>query len=116
MGNYNKAVAIGELKAGEKKKVILDGHEILLARVADEYYAVANRCPHLAGDLSTGTLEKIIITCPRHGSQFDIRNGKNVRWLKGSGLLSAIGKAIKSPQDLQTYKVKVEKDTIFIEV
>lgn len=116
MGKYVKAGLIGELKTGEKKKVLLDGHEILLARVGDEYYAVANRCPHLAGDLSAGTLENNVITCPRHGSQFDIRNGKNIRWLKGSGLVAAIGKAVKSPRDLQTYKVKIERDTIFIEV
>ena len=116
MGKYIEAGKTGEFKDGSKKKVSVGGQEILLAKVGNNYYAVSNRCPHMNGDLSAGTLEGTIITCPRHGSQFDIRDGKNVRWLKGAGLFSAVGKALKSPQPLTTYKVKVEGDTISIEV
>ena len=116
MGKFIEAGKTGELKDGGKKKVSAGGQDILLARVGNSYYAVSNRCPHMSGDLSAGTLEGTIITCPRHGSQFDIRDGKNVRWLKGSGLFSVVGKAIKSPKPLQTYKVKIEGDTISIGV
>jgi nitrite reductase/ring-hydroxylating ferredoxin subunit len=116
MASYLKAATAGELKDGDKKKVSLNGQDIMLARRGSNYYAVANRCPHFGGNLANGTLEGNIITCPLHGSQFDIRNGKNVRWMKGSGLLSAIGKTLKSPRDLQTYKVKVDGDTVSIEV
>ena len=39
-----------------------------------------------------------------------------VRWLKGSGLLSKVGKILKSPRQLTTYKVRVEDDKILIEI
>ena len=45
-----------------------------------------------------------------------LKNGEVVRWLKGSGLLSKIGKALKSPQSLTTYNVKVEDDRVMIEI
>ena len=92
------------------------GHEVLLARVADKYYAGGNRCPHMGGKLSQGKLEGTVATCPRHGSQFDLRDGRVVRWLKGSGILSRVGKALKSPRPLATYNVKVEDDRIRIEI
>ena len=114
MGEYVVVGKTGEFKDGSKKKIVLEGQEILLARVGNDYYAVSNRCPHLKGDLSLGKLEGTVVTCPRHGSQFDIRDGKNVRWLKGTGIVSAIGKALKSPRDLTSYNVKIEDDTISV--
>jgi len=116
MGNYVQVGTTGEFKDGDKKKVTAAGQEILVARAGINYYAVGNRCPHMAGDLSAGNLEGIIITCPRHGSQFDIRNGQNLRWMKGSGIAANIGKALKSPKGIVTYKVKVEGNNILVEV
>ena len=101
---------------GTARKVLLQGHEILLARIKDNYFAVDNRCPHLGGDLSKGSLEGTIVTCPRHSSRFDLRDGKVVRWLKGAGLLSTLGKALKPPKPLKTYNVKIEADAIMIEI
>jgi 3-phenylpropionate/trans-cinnamate dioxygenase ferredoxin subunit len=116
MANYVKVGNTGEFKDGSKKKVSVEGQEIMIARVGNSYYAVGNRCAHMGGDLSAGTLEGTIITCPRHGSQFDVRDGKNIRWMKGSGVFATIGKALKSPRPIPTYKVKVEGDAISVEV
>jgi len=111
-----KVGKIGELKDGAMKEVLARGREILLAKVADKYYAGDNRCPHMGGKLSQGKLEGTVVTCPRHGSQFDLRDGQVARWLKGSGLLFRVGKALKSPRQLTTYNVKVEGDKILIEI
>jgi 3-phenylpropionate/trans-cinnamate dioxygenase ferredoxin component len=116
MAKFVKAGTIGEFKDGTRKKVTLEGQEIMLARVGINYYAVANRCAHMGGDLSAGTLEGTVVTCPRHGSQFDIRTGNNLRWMKGSGLAAALGKAIKSPRGIAVFKVKVEGNDISVEV
>lgn len=106
----------GDLEDGAMKQVLAQGREILLARVKDDYYATDNRCPHMGGRLSQGKLEGTVVTCPLHGSQFDLRDGRVVRWLKGSGLLSMIGKAIKRPRPLATYNVKAHDDRIMIEL
>jgi 3-phenylpropionate/trans-cinnamate dioxygenase ferredoxin subunit len=116
MGDLVPVGETGGLADGTMKSVLVKGREILLARVADEYYAADNRCPHMGGKLSQGKLEGTIITCPRHGSQFDLSDGRVVRWLKGSGLISKVSKALKSPGPLVTYNVKVEGDRILIEI
>jgi nitrite reductase/ring-hydroxylating ferredoxin subunit len=116
MSDMVKVGKVGELDDGAMKSVSTKRGEILLARVGDKYYAAANRCPHMKGKLAEGTLEGTVVTCPLHGSQFDLRNGKVVRWLRGTGVLSAVGRVLKSPQKLQTYPVELKKDQILIEL
>jgi len=115
MGEFTEVSKIDELKNGTMKAVSAAGRAILLARVADKYYAVDGRCPHMKGDLSQGKLEGTVITCPRHGSQFDISNGQVVRWLRG-GLMSKIGSALKLSKDLTVYNVKVEGSNVLVEI
>jgi 3-phenylpropionate/trans-cinnamate dioxygenase ferredoxin subunit len=105
-----------ELKDGTMKDVSANGREILLARVGDKYYAAGNRCPHMGRKLSQGKLEGTVVTCPGHSSQFDLKDGWVVRWLKGSGIVSAVGKALKSPRPLTVYNVKVEGDRVMVEI
>ena len=114
MSKFTEVAKIEELKSGTMKALIAEGRETLLARVGDKYYAVDNRCPHMKGDLSQGKLEGTIITCPLHGSQFDISNGRVVRWLKG-GLISKMGKVIKPSKALTVYNVKVEDGKVLVE-
>ncbi len=116
MGKFVEVGKKDELANGTMKEVKIEGHDILLARVADKYYAIDNRCPHFGGNLSRGRLEGTVVTCPLHGSQFDITNGQVVRWLKGSGVLSTVGKALKSPRSTTAYEVKVEGGNIFVEI
>jgi len=116
MGKFVEVGKKNDLANGTMKEVKVEGYYILLARVADKYYAIDNRCPHFGGNLSRGRLEGTVVTCPLHGSQFDLIDGHVVRWLKGSGVLSAVGKALKSPRSTNTYKVKVEGDKVSIEV
>jgi 3-phenylpropionate/trans-cinnamate dioxygenase ferredoxin subunit len=115
MSKFTEVAKIGELKSGTMKTVTAEGREILLARVGDRYYATDNRCPHMKGDLSQGKLEGTVVTCPVHGSKFDISNGHVVRWLKG-GLTSRLGKALKLSRNLTVYSVKVEDGRVLIEV
>ena len=105
-----------ELRDGEMKEITGAGHDILLARAGDIYYAADARCPHMSGHLARGTLEGTIVTCPLHGSQFDLSNGQVVRWLKRSGPPETTGKSTKHEKSLNTFTVKVEGNTIKIEI
>jgi 3-phenylpropionate/trans-cinnamate dioxygenase ferredoxin subunit len=115
MAKFIEVAKAEELKSGTMKKVSTEGNEILLARVGDRYYATDGRCPHMKGDLSQGKLEGTIVTCPRHGSQFDISDGAVVRWLKG-GLMSKLGGALKPSKSLKVYSVKIENGRVLVEV
>ncbi len=110
MGTFIEAGKTGEFKDGTMKEVAIQGKKILLAKIKDKYYANQGRCPHFGGNLSQGVLEGTVVTCPRHGSRFDLTDGHAVRWLKGSGPLPTGAKP------LNTYKVKVEGDKILVEI
>ena len=117
--NMADLVQVGEtagLADGTMKSVLVKGREILLARVGDKYYAADNHCPHMGGKLSQGKLEGTVVTCPRHGSQFDLSNGQVVQWLRGSGFIVKLSQALKSPRPLVVYNVKVEDDRILVEI
>lgn len=111
-----KAGRVGELADGAMKTISNKRGDFLLARVGDNYYAAVNRCPHMKGQLAQGKLEGTVVTCPLHGSKFDLKNGKVVRWLGGTGVLARVGKVFKSAQDLKTYPVQVQDDQILIEL
>lgn len=105
-----------ELPEGTMRKVVAGGKEILLARVEDSYYAVENRCPHLGGDLSRGTLEGVVITCPRHGSRFNLGNGKVVQWTSWTGLASKLNRKVRPPRPLKVYRASVKDDKISVKI
>ena len=105
-----------ELQSGQMKMFNLGKHEILLARVGDSFYAADNRCPHMSGNLSEGKLDKTIVTCPRHHSQFDLIDGHVVRWTDWSGIKLSLAKMGKSPRPVNTYKAKVEEGKVMVEV
>lgn len=116
MSEMKDVAGSNDLKDGMMKSVSFQGQEVLLARVKGDYFAMGNICPHLKGRLSEGTLEGYTVTCPKHGSQFDIRTGENIRWLKGSGLAANIAKIVKPPHPVQGYRTEKKGDRIMIQV
>ncbi len=116
MKKFLEVGTTSEFKNEAMKEIEVQGNTIILARVGEKYYAANGRCPHMGGKLAHGKLDGTIITCPLHGSQFDLNDGHVVRWLKGSGVFLAVSKALKGPQSLTTYQVKVEGERILVEI
>lgn len=52
---------------------------VLLGRHRGEVYAMHDRCSHRGCPLSDGEVDGRTITCPCHGSRFDLRDGTVVR-------------------------------------
>jgi nitrite reductase/ring-hydroxylating ferredoxin subunit len=104
---YVRVANKSEIGTGKMKKVILDDREVLIVNVEGTYYAVDNLCTHYGGDLSEGVLEGNVVTCPNHGSRFDVTTGK---------VVSPPAEPLGRPdiEDLQTYSVKVEDQYIMV--
>jgi 3-phenylpropionate/trans-cinnamate dioxygenase ferredoxin subunit len=111
-----EAARISDLKPDTMKKVMIAGRRILLARVKDRYFAVDAVCPHLEGDLSSGTLNGTTLTCPMHNSQFDLRDGHVIRWTDQTGIRLEYASRAHPPRPLKHYPVRIEQDKIFIEI
>lgn len=103
---------VNDLENGEMKKVQVDGKDLLVVRVDDTYYCADNRCPHMGGDLSQGSLQGTVVSCPKHHSQFDVADGHVVRWTEFSGAKLRITKLLKSPRSLKTYEVTIDGDKL----
>jgi 3-phenylpropionate/trans-cinnamate dioxygenase ferredoxin subunit len=116
MGNYILACNRVDIPVNGMVSIKLEANEILLANVAGNIYAIQNRCPHMGGDLSKGVLTGQVVTCPVHGSQFDVTTGKMIRWMRGSGTIYSIGKLFKQPLDAVAYNVKIDGQQVFVEV
>ena len=71
-----------QVVAGSVHVVSAGGRSIGLTRVDGKVCAFENKCPHLGLPLAKGKLEGSAITCPWHGSKFDVCSGKNVNWVK----------------------------------
>ncbi len=78
MAEYIEAGKADEITEGGMKTYSIQGKEILAAKYKGQYYAMGRYCTHMGADLSRGTLEGNIITCPRHGSRFDITTGESI--------------------------------------
>jgi nitrite reductase/ring-hydroxylating ferredoxin subunit len=52
---------------------------VAIYQIDGAVHAVADRCPHAGAPLSEGQLNGRHITCPWHGSQFDVCTGERTR-------------------------------------
>ncbi len=73
---YIEIAQADEIANGERMFLEIDGRPIVVFRIADDYYAIADVCSHDDGPVGEGDLVGYDITCPRHGARFDVRNGK----------------------------------------
>lgn len=67
-----------EIPPGAAKIVVVLGHPVALFNVGGSYYAISNICLHRGGPIGEGTLDGPVVTCPRHGWEYDVRTGRNI--------------------------------------
>jgi nitrite reductase/ring-hydroxylating ferredoxin subunit len=72
-------VTLDQLGNRELAAFDVSGNRIAVATVGDAFYAFGDTCTHLGCSLADGDLEATIVTCPCHGSQFDVTTGDVVR-------------------------------------
>jgi 3-phenylpropionate/trans-cinnamate dioxygenase ferredoxin component len=104
-----RAVSTMTVPEGTMKKVAIGGREIAIIHVGGAYCALDNKCPHMGGSLADGTLEGDLVTCPRHGSQYNVRTGE------------AVGKATvlffhTMPRNAAWYETRVEGTNVLVEL
>jgi 3-phenylpropionate/trans-cinnamate dioxygenase ferredoxin subunit len=106
---YITAAEKSEIPTGKMKKVTLQGKAILVANVNGNYYAIEAKCTHMGGDLSQGSLQDSVVTCPKQGAKFDVMTDR---------VISRPKVAFFHPKmkDDPSYAVKVENENILIKI
>jgi nitrite reductase/ring-hydroxylating ferredoxin subunit len=96
-----KVCAVGELAAGEAKKIELEGRPpIAVFNVEGSLYCTDDTCTHGGASLTEdGYLLDETVECSWHGGTFDVRSGE----------------ATGAPctERLKTSKVEIEDDTVY---
>jgi len=101
MGTLVKIAEKKDIPDGSAKAVEVNGKQIALFNVCDTYYAIDDTCTHAGGSLSEGEVNGLTVSCPYHGAEFDISDGK------------VLGEPAE--EGVRSYKVHIEGESISIE-
>ncbi len=68
--------SVNDLQDGEKRQVSVGETNILLVRLAGNYYAVGAHCTHYQAPLAEGVLSENHVVCPWHNAYFNLITGE----------------------------------------
>lgn len=74
-----RALRAEDIRPGTCMKAVVNGYDVAIFNVAGEFYATQPDCTHWDGPLCEGSLAGEVVTCPWHGSQFNVRTGEVVQ-------------------------------------
>lgn len=78
------------------------GERVAVVNLEGTFYAFDDLCPHRQCSLAEGRLEGTVVTCPCHGSQFDVTTGERLR-----------GPAVRG---VRAFAVRVERGALQVEI
>jgi len=93
---------VGDVGAGEVRKVETGGLTLAIYNLDGSFYATDDACTHGPGSLSEGFVEGDVIECNFHQGRFNIRTGE------------VVGPPCMIP--VRTYPTIVEDDRVFVEI
>jgi 3-phenylpropionate/trans-cinnamate dioxygenase ferredoxin subunit len=93
---------VGEIPDGKAKRIVVKRNPISVFFTEGQYFAIDDTCTHAEVSLAGGHVEDCTVSCPLHGAIFCLKTGE----------------ALKLPAvtAVETYPVKIEGDTIYVEV
>ena len=68
-----------DIASGEMRVFDVAGTKVNIASVDGQLHAFDDTCTHKACSLAKGKLDGTTVTCPCHGSQFDVTTGEVLR-------------------------------------
>ena len=102
MEQLETVTAVDELGERELAAFPVSGSRIAIAKVGDTFYAFGDTCTHQGCSLAQGQLDGTTVTCPCHGSEFDVTTGEVVRGPAG--------------EPVRSYPVRIEDGMVRVEV
>jgi len=97
---YVRVAAVDEVPPGGVTVASIGGRTIAIFNVDGSFYAVDDTCTHEYASLSQGPRSAEIVTCPKHGSRFNVRTGRVL--------------SLPAAVPVSTYPVKVEAGQIYV--
>lgn len=97
---YVKIAAREEIPEDEGRTFVVGEERIAVFDVQGTLYAIEDTCMHRGGSLGKGELDGPVVTCPRHGWEWDVTTGELV---------------FKRKFALARYSVREEEGSVFVD-
>ncbi len=129
---------VSDFAEREVRRVEVAGKGLCLVRVGEDFFALADRCPHGGARLSSGRLSGEVVSdgpghyrvcrmnemlkCPWHGWEYDLRTGQSwsdpqsTRTRAFAAGAVAGGDLVKGPYVAETLPVEVEGTYVVVEL
>lgn len=75
MARFQTVCNFDDVPEGSARMFVVDGVPIGIFRIAGEFFALDNRCPHAGASLAHGIVDGDTVTCRIHHWRFCIRDG-----------------------------------------
>ena len=108
--SFVEVATVDQVPPGTMKNFSVGSKRILVVNQGGKFYAIDGICTHAGGNLGEGKLEGTIVTCPRHGSKFDVGTGKCI-----AGPKVAFVRLMKA-RDTVAYQVRIDGGSLKIDV
>ena len=102
MGEFVKVASSTEVAEGDLAAFDVGGERIAIANLGGAFHAFGDTCTHRGCSLAEGELEGTVVTCPCHGSQFDVRTGEVLRG--------------PAQEPVRSYAARVENQALQVEI
>jgi nitrite reductase/ring-hydroxylating ferredoxin subunit len=102
MRHFMAIANTSEIDENELAAFQVDGERIAVANVGGAFHAFNDTCTHLRCSLAEGELEGTVVTCPCHGSKFDVTTGEVLRG--------------PAQEPVQSYAARVQHQTLEVEL
>ena len=102
MAEFVTIASLDDLEGHELATFEVEGARIGIARVGGIFHAFDDNCPHRQCSLAEGKLDGNVVTCPCHGSKFDVTSGERL-----------VGPAVRG---VRSYPIRVEHGALQVEL
>jgi nitrite reductase (NADH) small subunit len=89
------------------KEVNIQGKYYAISNIDGELFAMDGRCGHAGGILSNGKLVGKVVSCPKHGAEYDVTTGKNLKKPRIP---------FTKASDRRTYKITIDGENVTLEL
>ncbi|MGH2793412.1 MAG: Rieske (2Fe-2S) protein [Actinomycetota bacterium] len=102
MSEFTSVTKPGDIQEGRLAAFDVNGAKVAIANVDGTFFAFGDVCTHARCSLAEGDLEGTTVTCPCHGSQFDVTSGDVLN--------------PPATEPVPVYRARVEGDAIQVEI
>ena len=104
MHTWTDALAAEDLVDRKPSRVVVRDDAVFVCRAGDDIFAIGNQCTHQGAGLDRGVVKVAgsvrTVTCPAHGSMFNLETGKVMR--------------PPATRPVPVYDVKIEDGRVFV--